>query len=61
VKAVCATADMPDPATVQVWRADPLFAAALIAARRREDWARRFAFDEALAAAFLARRAAGRG
>ena len=60
VKAICAEPGMPTDATVQVWRrADPLFAADLVAAQRRGDWARRLAFDEAVAAAFLARVAAG--
>lgn len=60
VKAACAEPGMPDPASIQVWRrADPAFAADLAEARRRGQWARRFAFDEAVAAAFLARVAAG--
>jgi hypothetical protein len=51
---------MPDPASIQVWRrADAGFAAELAAARRKGDWARRYAFDEAVAGAFLARVAAG--
>src|SRR5579859_5081805 len=60
VAAICAGPDMPSADTVRGWRrADPLFAAELVAARRRGDWARRFAFDEGVAAAFLARMSAG--
>jgi hypothetical protein len=45
---------------VSIWaRGDPVFREAVAAARRRADWMRRFAFDEAKAAAFLARVAAG--
>jgi len=51
---------MPCAATVRKWAlADPAFGAELLAARRREDWMARFAFDEAKAAAFLARARAG--
>jgi hypothetical protein len=60
VAAICGPDGMPTKETVQVWRrGDPLFAADLVAARRRGDWMRRFAFDEGVAAAFLARMAAG--
>lgn len=60
VAAICAGPDMPSADTVRGWRrADPLFAADLVAARRRGEWARRFAFDEGVAAAFLARMSAG--
>jgi terminase small subunit-like protein len=62
VRGICAGAGMPCEASVQVWRrADAGFAADLAAARRRGDWMRRLAFDEAVAAAFLARVAAGEG
>lgn len=45
-----------------MWRrGDPGFAADLAEARRRGGWVRRYAFDEAVAAAFLARVAAGEG
>lgn len=60
VKAVCAGAGMPCADSVQVWRrADVSFREALADAHRRGDWLRRLAFDEAVAAAFLARVAAG--
>ena len=60
VAGICSQPGMPSADTVKVWRgADAQFAADLAAARRRKDWARRFAFDEAVAAAFLARVAAG--
>ena len=51
---------MPRHAAIIQWaRADPLFKAALEDARRRGGWARVFAFDEAVAAAFLRRVAEG--
>ena len=57
---ICAEPGMPCAATIQVWRRrDPAFAAELALARTRGDWRRRLAFDEAKAAAFLARVAAG--
>lgn len=60
VKAICAEAGMPSKDSVQVWRrADPGFAAELAQARRVGDHRRRLAFDEAKAAAFLARVRAG--
>ena len=60
VKAICAEAEMPCADSVQVWRrADPGFAAELAMARRRGGWRRVYGFDEAVAAAFLARVAAG--
>lgn len=60
VVAICSEAGMPDPASVQVWRrADAAFASDLAAARRMGDWRRVYGFDEAVAAAFLARLAAG--
>jgi hypothetical protein len=60
VAAICAGAEMPSADAVRVWRrGDAGFAADLVAARRRGDWARRLAFDEAVAGAFLARLAAG--
>jgi hypothetical protein len=60
VRAICSEAGMPCADSVQVWRrADPGFAAELAVARRRGDWRRVYGFDEAVAAAFLARVAAG--
>jgi hypothetical protein len=61
VKAICrGDAALPCAESVSIWaRRDPAFGSALAAARRRADWMRRFAFDEAVAAAFLARVAAG--
>jgi len=61
VKAICAgDAAMPCAESVSIWaRRDPLFHAELTQAQRRGDWMRRFVFDEAKAAAFLARVAAG--
>ena len=60
LRAICAAPGMPGPHTVRNWAlADPLFAADLAAARRRGDWRRTTAFDEAKAAAFLARARAG--
>jgi hypothetical protein len=59
-RAICRSAGMPTAQTVRKWaKADPLFAAELLTARRRGDWMARFAFDEAKAAAFLARARAG--
>ena len=53
-------AGMPSAACVQVWRrADTGFAGELAAARVRGEWIRRRRFDEAVAAAFVARLAAG--
>lgn len=60
VKAICAGEGMPCAESIQVWRrADPWFREALVEARRRGDWMRRFAFDEGKARALLARMAAG--
>jgi hypothetical protein len=60
VAAVCSEAGMPCAGSVQVWRrADPWFAGELADARRRGAWRRVYGFDEAVAAAFLARVAAG--
>ncbi len=61
VAAICGEAGMPTPACVQVWRrGDADFAAALARARDAGDPRRRgMVFDEARAAAFLARVAAG--
>lgn len=60
LRALAREPGMPRPQTVRNWAlADPAFAEALADARRRGDWARRFAFDEATAAAFLARARAG--
>jgi transposase-like protein len=60
VRGICEAAGMPTKASVQVWRrADPAFAAALAEARPRGAWRRELMFDEAVAAAFLARVAAG--
>lgn len=57
---VCAEPGTPTHTTVRAWsRADPDFAAALAQARLRGD--RSLAFDEAKAAALLARLAAGEG
>jgi len=51
---------LPCAESITLWaRADPLFAAELARARRVGDFARRLAFDEAVAAAFLARLRAG--
>jgi hypothetical protein len=59
-RAVCAEAGMPCALTVRNWaRADAAFGAELAAARRRGDWRRLWGFDEAKAAAFLARARAG--
>jgi hypothetical protein len=59
-RAVCASPGMPHGQTIRNWaKADAAFAAELAAARRRGDWARRWGFDEAKAAAFLARARAG--
>ena len=58
--AICRSAGMPAHSTVRGWGTrDAAFAAELLAARRAGDWRRRFAFDEAVAAAFLARAQAG--
>src|SRR3954464_13006962 len=58
--AILASAGMPHGQTVRNWAAaDPLFAADLAAARRTGDWRRLYGFDEAWAAAFLARARAG--
>jgi hypothetical protein len=60
LRAVCGSAGMPCGHTVRNWaKADPLFAAELLAARRRGAWMARRAFDEGKAAAFLARARAG--
>jgi hypothetical protein len=60
VAAICSEAGMPTAASVQVWRrADGWFAGELAAARRRGAWRRELMFDEAVAAAFLGRVAAG--
>lgn len=59
LKAICAGAGMPCRQTVSAWaRADEAFGAALAAAAGRAVWQRR-RFDEAKAAAFLARARAG--
>jgi len=58
--AVCASAGMPHGQTVRNWaRADAAFGAALEAARGQAAWVRLWGFDEAKAAAFLARARAG--
>ena len=60
VKAVGLEAGMPSQDLVSVWaRADPVFRAELDDALRRGAWRRLYAFDEAKAAAFLARVRAG--
>ena len=60
LRAVCASPGMPVAPTVRTWaKVDPLFGEALAAARRRGTWRRLWAFDEARAAAFLARAQAG--
>jgi hypothetical protein len=60
MKAICAEAGMPCADSVQVWRrADPGFAMELAMARRKGGGRRAYGFDEAVAAAFLARVAAG--
>lgn len=60
LRAVCAPRGAPSVATVGNWaRRDPLFAADLAAAKRRGAWRRLWLFDEAKAAAFLARARAG--
>lgn len=60
LKAVCAPRGAPSVTTVARWaRADPLFAAELATAKRRGAWRRLWLFDEARAAAFLARARAG--
>lgn len=59
---VCAEPGMPSYGSVYAWaRADPFFAEALADARRRGDFRRKCAFDEAKAADLLARLAAGEG
>ena len=61
-RAICAAPGMPTAHTVRNWaKADPAFGEALAAARRRGDWVRLWGFDEAKAAAFLARARAGEG
>jgi len=58
--AICRSAGAPAASTVRGWgRGDAAFAAELLAARRAGAWRRRFAFDEAVAAEFLARAQAG--
>ena len=60
LRAVCVSPGMPTEQTVRNWaRADAAFGEALAAARRRGTWRRLWAFDEAKAAAFLARARAG--
>lgn len=60
LKAMCAEAGMPCPESVNGWmRRDAAFAAAVTQARAVGDERRRFGFDEAKAAAFLARVRAG--
>lgn len=60
LKAVCAEPGMPDASSVRGWaRRHAGFAAELAEARRRGDWRRRFAYDEAVGAAVIARLAAG--
>jgi hypothetical protein len=58
--AVCASPGLPSELTVRRWASDDAaFGEALAAARRRGAWRRLWAFDEAKAAAFLARWRAG--
>jgi len=58
--AVCATDGMPDKSNVYRWvRTDVSFAEQFAEAQRRGTWRRRFAFDDALARAFLRRLASG--
>jgi len=60
VLAISGESGMPTESCVQRWRRrDGLFAAELAAAHRRGAWRRQRAFDEAKAAAFLARVRAG--
>ena len=60
LRAVCVSPDMPAELTVRNWaRVDAAFGEALAAARRRGTCRRLYAFDEAKAAAFLARARAG--
>ena len=60
LRAVCAGVGAPCAQTVRNWAlADPLFAAELARARRVGDWRRAYGFDDAKAAAFLARARAG--
>ncbi|HXA40001.1 MAG TPA: hypothetical protein VNW53_13465 [Phenylobacterium sp.] len=60
LRAVCAAAGAPCPHTVRNWAlGDATFADELARARRVGDWRRRHGFDEARAAAFLARARAG--
>ncbi|HLZ76829.1 hypothetical protein [Phenylobacterium sp.] len=60
VAAICAAAGAPSADSVRGWaRADAWFAAELAAARRKGAWARGLMFREDVAAAFLARLAAG--
>ena len=58
--AVCGEDGMPDASSVRGWaRRNGGFAEELAEARRRGDWRRRFAYDEARGAAVIARLAAG--
>ena len=60
LRAICASSGGPAETTVRAWaRTDAAFGEALTAARRRATWRRLYAFDEAKAAAFLARARAG--
>ncbi|WP_372782395.1 hypothetical protein [Phenylobacterium sp.] len=60
LSAVCASPGLPGVDSVRAWaRDDAAFGEALAAARRRGRWRRLWAFDEAKAAAFLARARAG--
>jgi hypothetical protein len=60
LRAVCAAAGTPCPHTVRNWAlGDAAFAEELARARRVGDWRRTHGFDEARAAAFLARARAG--
>ncbi|MGZ6038179.1 MAG: terminase small subunit-like protein, partial [Phenylobacterium sp.] len=60
VAAICSEAGMPSADSVRGWaRADAGFAAELAAARRKGAWRRGLMFREDVAAAFLARVAAG--
>lgn len=62
VPAVCRAAGMPSRGRVRWWaETDAGFGADLAAARRAGHWRRLYAFDEALAARFLARARAGEG
>ena len=60
LRVVCGEAGVPGRETVRAWaRADAAFGDALAEAEARGEWRRVWAFDEAVAAAFLARARAG--